>query len=110
VVRRHAECCYAECCYAECCYAECRYAECCYAECNVIMPRIVAPFHSKQGRFSRAVSDPYKMLQTLRQKEQLIDMIAGVQSHRMNEQRASAEFLPGNPTRVSGIHNTSFYS
>jgi hypothetical protein len=38
----------------------------------------------------------------LRQKEQLIDMIAGVQSHRMNEQRASAEFLPGNPTRVSG--------
>ena len=29
------------------------------------------------------------------QKEQLIDMIAGVQSHRMNEQRASAEFLPG---------------
>ena len=29
------------------------------------------------------------------QKEELIDMIAGVQSHRMNEQRASAEFLPG---------------
>jgi hypothetical protein len=29
------------------------------------------------------------------QKEQLIDMIAGVQSHRMNEQRASAAFLPG---------------
>ena len=38
------------------------------------------------------------------QKEQLIDMIAGVQSHRMNEQRASAEFLPGEPTTLGTCH------
>jgi len=29
------------------------------------------------------------------QKEELLDMIAGVQCHRMNEQRAAVPFLPG---------------
>merc|ERR1719266_1627225 len=37
-----------------------------------------------------AQSGPFKQ-----QKDELLDLIAGVQSHRMNEQRAAVPFLPG---------------
>ena len=37
------------------------------------------------------------------QKEELLDMIAGVQGHRMNEQRAAVPFLPGADSRKGSI-------